>query len=232
MSNDIISSQLGLKTSLPAKPFRAAIAAKLDVDYEIFKINLNSWKKIISYNYIDSFKQPHLQVVSKTSIDNYVVLALSTDYIAGEWSESYYGYIIMTPEEYKAIEAHLARLAKQKPNGLHQEIIWTIKQDFTGDKIYLNYFNGVQVNDCEDDGVMRYITPKRAMPRDLWEKLPIILFDWEAYEYRKQGSGTAEWMIILQSEFESDEVYLKNLEHVNKIIEEYDNAMEGTRGEP
>ena len=206
---------------IPAKPFRAMQIAKTDIDFPTFKSNLNNWKSIIGY-YIDYNGTRWPQRVSKLTQDGYVVLAVSTDFLAGEWSESFYGYFVMQPLGFKAIEKNLKGLAKAKTNGLHIEILWMLKQGFTGEKAYQNYFNVSQKNDCEDDGVMYYITPKRTLPKKLFDALPMVKFNWEKYEYCKDNTRISQWLIILQSEFESNTVYQDRLYRVNKIIEEYD----------
>lgn len=211
---------------IPTKPFRAMQITKTDIDFPTFKANLNKWKSIVGY-LIDYNGQSWPQRVSKLTQDGYVVLAVSTDLLAGEWSESFYGYFVMQPQEFEAIEKNLRNLARVKTNGLHNEILWMLKQGFTGEKAYGNYFNPIQTNDCEDDGVMRYITPKRTLPKKLFDALPMAKFDWESFEYRKGDTQNSQWMVILQSEFESDQVYLDRLVKVNKIIEEYDNRDGG-----
>lgn len=213
--------ELGIRVPPPEK-FKAFSVGEIDgcgdhFDHDTFHKNLDQWEQYASYN-VDYNSQDWPQRIARKNIDNYVVLAVSSDVLAGVDSYGFEGYFIIKRSEFEQIETTLQHLIWQKYNGINEVIWWMLRQDFKGDKVYMNFFNPVERNECEDDGMMRYITPKRTIPKDLFHKLPMKKFDWGSYEYSKRDYEGREWMIILQSEFEPFERFEERLKSVNETI--------------
>jgi hypothetical protein len=215
----MVFEELGIKVPIPEN-FKAWVVSKKDgcgdyFDSITFHKNLDQWEQYASYN-VDYNHHDWLQRIARKNIDDYVVLAMSSDFLAGVDSYGFTGYFIMKRSEFEQIETTLQHLIWQKYNGIHEAIVWMLRQNFKGDKAYLNFFNGIERNECEDDGMMRYITPKRTIPKDLFGKLPMKKFDWGSYEYSKREGR--EWMIVLQSEFEPSDKFEERLKAVNETI--------------
>jgi hypothetical protein len=193
--------------------------------FNLIFIDQSTWHKknfdLFRYN---GYDWPQ-KVAIYTLLDDFIVLAISTDFVAGQDSDGFMGYFVLTKKEYEDVKVQLLKLIKDKTNGLHHYLFDIIKQGYSGDKAYLNFFDSVRTIDAQDDGVMRFITPKRRLPPEiraaLKEKLSYI--NWDESEYKcdaftgDEYSGIME-IILLQDVFQENNVK-ERLAEINTLID-------------
>ena len=220
-------ANLGLLIDIPEDIPRAFLIFfrdsedRIQFDKEIFWRNAAEWTQIGKYELTEGM----VQIVAKPKdamMEDFIVLAVSTDYLAGEASEGFFGYFILTKEEWRNIEDYLINEIQREGNGLHLFMINTIRQGFKDEKAYLNFFGGITHVDCQDDGMFSFIATKRKLPVTLRAALDDMLtvWNWDEAEYNSEGFTGSQEIIILRDVFEPREKAKERLEKVNKIIME------------
>lgn len=225
--------ELGLLIPIPAEIPRAwivPIGQRKEKNFDKAKIDFilgeqSAWQKAnFELKRYNGYDWPQ-KVAINTLFEDLVAVALSLDLVAGEDSDGFLGYYILTKQEYEDIKTQLFKLIKDKTNGLHHYLLEIVKQGYSGDKIYWNYFSGVKTIDCQDDGLIKFITPKRKLPKSIRCALGkrLEFRNWDESEYRCDAFTGDEYagiqeIIILQNEYEANERETERLAEVNSII--------------
>jgi hypothetical protein len=230
--------ELGFKIAIPYQIPRAWIIPHKDreykdnFDYETFKKNIGDEGAFHRRRYnIYYNSQNWKQIVAIDKLyDNLVVIAISADFLAGEDSDQFSGYFIMTKEEYEDIKGQLSNLIRKRTNGIYLSLIDIITQGYKDEKSFRNYFDSLTI-DCQDDGYIKLLTPKRKIPKGLRDLLKDYLtyINWDESEYKLDMYGDELYgimeVIILKDVFESNEKEKERFDKVNKIIGNFYNSL-------
>ena len=213
--------ELGMQIDIPAEIPRVWIVysknrTSRNFKREKFLENLDSWE---SRNFIikrNGYDWPQIIAFYK-SLDDFVVVALSTDLLAGVDSDSFECYFILTKSEYKDIECFLLRDIRDQKMAINLILTGRVTQSWKGNQIYRNYFDPVCQIDCQDDGFFEFIAPKRRLPSPIREALKDYLeyMDWDNFEYNSEDFTGTQEIIILRDVFETRK---RTLEEINEII--------------